>query len=84
MILKIFTFFLICYLLYRFIGFFFKAFLILLGQRKNTQHRQRQRHSRPRPEGSIHVEYEPPKDKKKQMEFKGGEYVDYEEVDKKK
>ena len=82
MILKIFTFLLICYLLYRFIGFFFKAFLILLGHRKGSQNRQRQRKSRPRPEGSIHVEYEPSKEKRKQMEFKGGEYVDYEDVDK--
>ncbi|WP_017733197.1 hypothetical protein [Nafulsella turpanensis] len=83
MILKIFTFLLICYLLYRFIGFFFKAFFILLGQRhKNSHKQQRQRQNRRRPEGSIHVEYEPPKEKRKQVNFRGGEYVDYEEVDK--
>lgn len=80
MVLKILFFLFILYLLYRFIGFFFKVFYVLLGQRPRNQASSRNRN---RPEGSIHVEQKPPR-KEKQVEFRGGEYVDYEELDNKK
>jgi hypothetical protein len=79
MVLKILSFLFILYLLYRFIGFFFKVFYVLLGQRPRNQASSR---NKKRPEGSIHVEQKPPRKKEKQMGFRGGEYVDYEELDK--
>lgn len=82
MVLKILTFLFICYLLYRFIGFFFKVFYVLLGQRTKQQQQRQNGFNRRRPEGSIHVEKEPPRKEKKQVNFRGGEYVDYEELDK--
>lgn len=82
MVLKILSFLFILYLIYRFIGFFFKVFYVLLGQRSKGQRQSRNGFNRRRPEGSIHVEKEPSRKKKKEVDFRGGEYVDYEEVDK--
>lgn len=81
MVLKILSFLFILYLLYRFIGFFFKVFYVLLGQRARDPRKSQHGFNRRRPEGSIHVEKEPSRKKKKEVDFRGGEYVDYEEVD---
>lgn len=81
MVLKILSFLFILYLLYRFVNFFFKVFYVMLGQRPGSQKSSR---NRKRPEGSIHVEQEPVRKKKKQVDFRGGEYVDYEEIESKK
>ncbi len=53
----------------------------MLGQRPGNQKFNKRKK---RPEGSIHVEQEPPRKKKKQVNFRGGEYVDYEEIESKK
>lgn len=52
--------------------------------RKNNfgpKHRREQQQPRS-PDGHIHVDYVPPEEKKERntQDFKGGEYVDYEEV----
>jgi hypothetical protein len=33
------------------------------------------------PDGNVHIDYIPDKEKKSSGKFKGGEYVDYEEVE---
>jgi len=69
---------LVIYWLYKTVGkFFFKTLSGNGGQQNPYQGHQQQR-SR---EGSIHVDYNPKDKKGNQQDFKGGEYVDYEEVD---
>jgi len=60
---------LIFYVLYKF-GFF-----RIISQEARSQ----QNFDRKRTNGSVNVDASPPKEKKK-GDFKGGEYVDYEEV----
>ena len=67
--------FLISYVVYKVGGFFFRV--ITLGG--SAQRQQRSTHNTRRPSGSnVNVQY--PSNGKKKDDFKGGEYVDYEEV----
>ena len=84
MISKVLTFLLILYLCYRLFKFLFRPLLVILAKRavkkgfgKQENHWQQKK----APEGSIHINHVPPKEKQT-AEFRGGEYVDYEEVDK--
>ncbi len=49
------------------------------GPKYRREQQQRRQHA---PDGRIHVDHIPPEDKKARstQDFKGGEYVDYEEV----
>lgn len=62
---------LVIYWLFKTVGrFFFTLFFM------NKQHQNQQRP----PKGNVQVDYIP-KDAQQQKNFKGGEYVDYEEVE---
>lgn len=67
---------LIGFLLFRVLGVFFK---VLTGSTAN-QRPQNYRHSRKPKDGNVNVDYIPEKGKKGKG-YKGGEYVDYEELD---
>lgn len=86
MILKFISFLLILYLLWRVFGFVFRAMFVVMGrrafERMNNNQQQQNRQAR-NPDGSIRIDKKPPKGKKDQADFKGGEYVDYEEIKKK-
>ena len=62
---------------------YFFVNLIKQAQRQQEQFRQQQNSSYSRPtDGNVNVRTAPPKKSKKSSEnFKGGDYVDYEEVD---
>lgn len=85
MILKIISFFLILYLLWRVFGFVFRALFVVMGKRmfERANERQQQYRQTRNPDGSVRIDHIPPKDKKEQADFRGGEYVDYEEIKKK-
>ncbi len=85
MISKVITFLLIVYLCYRMFRFFFRPLLAFLAKRAFKKAAERQGYGRRQTrqqDGGIRIEHIPPKDKQQQADFKGGEYVDYEEVDK--
>ena len=76
--------FLIFFLLYKLLGFFFR--ILLRGTINHHQQQQRQAHSQAsynkKPaDGNVTVEYIPePKKERKEKIYKGGEYIDYEEL----
>lgn len=76
--------FLICYLLFKVGGYIFRAFFWTLGNKMHNAQFNDSRSSsaNPRPPNSnVDIDYMPKNGKeKKAKEFKGGEYVDYEEV----
>lgn len=87
MLLKFITFLIICYLVYRILGGFFRILLLSLGSRGGFgryQQQQRQKQHYQRPVGSIKVDYVPEEHQKrsdgKHHDSNDGEYVDYEEV----
>lgn len=87
MVLKILSFLFILYLVYKLFGFFFRGLLMIMGKRVYEQQANKQRKGQRGqqyrgPEGSVRVEHAPPKDKNEQADFRGGEYVDYEEIKK--
>ncbi len=74
----------LAYLLFRFLLFFFRAFMVLLKQRKlwkqMMQHMQHQQRPQRR-DGDVVIEYaseEQKREKEKPKSQQGGEYVDYE------
>lgn len=90
MILKFLTFLFVLYLLWRVFGFVFRALFVVMGRRvfdraneRMQDNQQQQYRQRRNPDGSIHIAKKPVKDNKDQADFKGGEYVDYEEIKKK-
>lgn len=78
--------FLIFFIVFKLLKFFFKLFLVRgaaqFQQRQyqsNSQNYQ-QRYQKPR-EGNINIDFIPNKKKEREEKtFKGGEYIDYEEV----
>ncbi|MDW3196737.1 MAG: DUF4834 domain-containing protein [Cytophagales bacterium] len=68
--------FFISYILYKVGGFFFK--ILTLGG--SAQRPQRNQPPKRPPGTNLNVDYAPDKKKKGGGDFKGGEYVDYEEV----
>lgn len=74
---------LFCYLIYRVGGFLFRMFFI--GAQQSQQRNQYQGNysnsqSRKAPDSNLNIDHIPHKDKKDPKDFKGGEYVDFEEV----
>jgi len=63
--------------LFRTVGFFLR---LLLGGTFASKPNFQQSQRRKRSDGNLNVDYSPDKDKKK-GDFKGGEYVDYEDLD---
>lgn len=66
------------YLIYKVSGFLTKG-LFATGQRRAAQNQARNKSKVHPSDGNVDVDYIP-KDRKKDS-FKGGDYVDYEEVD---
>lgn len=85
MIIKFFGILFIFFFLFPYVfRWLLKAFVVsqvnkVQDQFKQQQHQTYQRPN-PRQEGKITVDYAPPKSDKSTDTFKGGEYVDYEEV----
>lgn len=74
--------FLIIYLLFKIGGYLFRIFFWSLGGKMQDGHTNNRHASNVRPPNSnVDIHYVP-KDKKEKKEkaFKGGEYVDYEEI----
>lgn len=80
---------LIIYLLYRVGGFLFRLFFLNASEYQQQQQQQRRtgsydHHSdkRKAPDSNLNIDYVPRDSKGKKIDgYKGGEYVDYEEVD---
>ena len=77
----------LCYVLFRILRFFFRAFMVLLQQRKlmkqmMQQMKQQQRPQRPeRKNGDVVIEYvsdDKQRQKEKPKSDQGGDYIDYE------
>lgn len=75
--------FLVFYLLWKVGGFLFRNILVksfIKHQQGNFQQSQQQKQYRKPPNSNVNVEFIPPENKVKGKTFKGGEYVDYEEI----
>lgn len=94
MVLKFLVFLFFIYLLFRVVSFFFKVMRAVSGakrqqanfNRQNGQQKsygpQSRKYKQPT-DGNVNIDYIPEDDKKKgkgPRTFKGGEYVDYEEI----
>jgi len=94
MLFKFLLFLFLVYLLFRLVNFVFKVIRTVSGakeqaQQFNRQYARQQNHGpnsrkyKQPTNGNVNIEYIPEEDKKKNKsnrDFKGGEYVDYEEV----
>ncbi|MES2734147.1 MAG: DUF4834 family protein [Bacteroidota bacterium] len=85
--MKWFFFFCLFLFIFPIVGrFFLKSLLWMLGvsvsklAQKEFNNAQRNTQSRQKPEGVIDIDYIPVDKKNRKDTFKGGEYVDYEEV----
>lgn len=79
--------FLVCYLIYKVGGYLLKFFFLSLGNK--MQNSQNFNHNRPHQEqhrpknGNVDIAFVPKNGKgTEEKNFKGGEYVDYEEIKK--
>ncbi len=72
--LKIIAFLALIYIFFKAVGIIFR---VLGGSPDTNRH---QRYGTPGKEGELHIDYDPRSGKRK-SDFKGGEYVDYEEVE---
>ncbi|MDF9800370.1 hypothetical protein OKW21_005633 [Catalinimonas alkaloidigena] len=96
MLLKILVFFFFLYLIFRVVNFFFKVMRTVSGAKQqaknfNRQHQNgynasygpKSRKYKQPSDGNVNIDYIPEEDKKNgkgPRNFKGGEYVDYEEI----
>lgn len=94
MVLKFLVFLFFLYLLFRVASFFFKVMRVVSGAKRqqanfNRQHGQdksygpQSRKYKQPADGNVNIDYIPEEEKKNgrsTRNFKGGEYVDYEEV----
>lgn len=82
--------FVIGYILYKLSGFFFRSMLFLFGRKmqkeyaqQNANTRTQQNHRKKPADGNVEIDYVPDNEAKKgktKEDFRGGEYVDFEEV----
>ena len=70
--------FIISYLTYKVGGYLMRALYVALGQ--NPSQRNFHRKSKPNMDGKVSIDYVPQDKKGGKSDFKGGEYVDYEEL----
>lgn len=52
----------------------------LMNKAQNQANQQYRKQSGRRPDGSLHVDYIPPKDKEAKAADKAGDFIDYEEI----
>ncbi|HBH23342.1 MAG TPA: DUF4834 domain-containing protein [Cytophagales bacterium] len=75
--LKLLLFILLMYLVFRFIGNLFKLMMGRQGEKRQFHDQKR----RNRKNDEVNIDYVPNQNKKQHKQsYKGGEYVDYEEV----
>lgn len=75
--------FLVGWLFFKVFSFFIRVFVGGAGQKAyQNQQRQYNHQNSQRRTGDVHIDYIPQKEEKEKQrkDFKGGEYVDYEEV----
>lgn len=80
---------LVGFLLYKVLGFFFRVLGVLGGSAADRtngrayQNQQQQHQERKRTDGNVNIDYVPKNGEAKTApkSFKGGEYVDYEDLD---
>lgn len=71
----------IFYLIYRVGGFLFRMlFLSAQQQRQHYQGQAQQQAQRRAADSNLNIDYVPGEPKKDKKDFRGGDYVDYEEV----
>ena len=70
---------LIFYLIYRLLGFFFKTIFMTAQQRTQQNNHQQGNHKRRASGGDLNIDYVPNENKSRD-DFKGGDYVDFEEL----
>ena len=84
MVLKvILILFIVYFLVFRFFGMLIRPFLSFLFTDQNRKYNSGDFFQNDRsntPEGELRIEHVPQKKKKRNKNFDGGEYVDYEEV----
>jgi len=74
--------FLVFYLVYKFGGFLLKGLFSTNEAGKKDKEFKRERSSKFKPsDGNVNVDYVPREGSKKPGNYKGGEYVDYEDVE---
>ncbi len=78
--LRIIAFILLSIFLFRIVGSVIR--FLLGGASMNRPGSFQQGHQRSHRGSNVHVDYNPKKDPPKKGNFKGGEYVDYEDLDK--
>lgn len=74
---------LIAYVFYKVGGALFRMFFLGASQQaryQNQRYREQTQQSRKAPGGNVNIDYVPQKEDKSNKGFKGGDYVDYEEV----
>lgn len=80
-LIKIILFVIVFFWILKGVSRFFLARFVKQAQQKQQFQGGQQRQNRPT-DGNVHIDYAPKKPKKKSSDqFKGGDYVDYEEVD---
>ncbi len=70
--------FIVSYLTYKVGGYLIRALYITLGH--DPSQRNFHRKSKASADGNINIDYVPQDKKRSKKDFKGGEYVDYEDV----
>jgi len=70
--------FVVSYLTYKVGGFLMRALYFTLGQDPNKRNFKGK--SKKSPDGSLNIDYVPKNKSTDNKDFKGGDYVDYEEV----
>ena len=70
--------FIVSYLTYKVGGFLMRVLHVTLGQ--DPSHRNVRHKSRKNADGNLNIDYVPQDKKKGKQDFKGGEYVDYEDI----
>lgn len=72
---------LVFYLIFRVGGFLFRVFFLgALQSRQQNQSQQKQQSHRKAPNSNLNIDYIPGEKKEQSNDFRGGDYVDYEEV----
>ena len=79
--LKLIFIFIIAYYLIKKVGGFFFQTMVSGQQQQGRQQKTYSKQTNQRPEGSIRVDTNPNQGKKNTEDFKGGDYVDFEEID---
>ena len=75
--------FLVIYVIYKVGGYFLRMFVINATQQQRSFHKGQQPNASKKraPNSNVNIDYVPKKGDGKDQQMRGGEYVDYEDVD---